>query len=152
MAIKPLLDSVAGENSEVRASVAEALGRMDRTVVKQMLLAARQDPAPERRAAACYVSGRIGFVDGLENAAADPDPLVRKAAGLAIGNCRDLRYREILEAQLDDPEWMVRVAGAEGLRRLGDATACPALKARAEDPHKVVRNAIRVALRALETA
>jgi len=152
MAIKPLLDSIVGENSEVRASVSDALTRMDRGVVHQMLVTARLSPSPDERAAACYVSGRIGFVDGLENLVVDPEPTVRKAACLAIGNCRDLRYREILESMLDDPEWTVRVAGAEGLRRLGDPTAGPALQAHASDPHKVVRNAIRVALGALETA
>lgn len=151
-AIRPLIDRVVGETPEVRAAVADALARMERGVVCQMLLDARQDADPERRAAACYISGRIGFVDGLENIVGDPDPRVRKAACLAIGNCRDLRYREILQSMLDDPDWTVRVAGAEGLRRLGDPAACPALRAHAEDVHKVVRNAIRVALGALETA
>ena len=96
--------------------------------------------------------GGDAFVDGLENAVVDPDVRVRKAACLAIGNCRDLRYREVLEATLADLEWPVRVAAAEGLKRLGDPAACPALMRCTEDPHKVVRNAIRVALGALETA
>jgi HEAT repeat protein len=152
IAIRPLLESIVGENPEVRAAVALALAQLDRSMVLEMLTQSRQSDQPELRAASCYVAGRIDFVDGLENAVVDPDVRVRKAACLAIGNCRDLRYREVLEATLADLEWPVRVAAAEGLKRLGDPAARPALMRCAEDPHKVVRNAIRVALGALETA
>ena len=103
-------------------------------------------PQVSERSLAVFIMGHIGLTDPLPLALRDLDPMVRKAAALAIGNAKNVQFVGLLTGALTDSVWFVRVAAAEGLKRLGDPVSLKALEARLDDEHPVVQNAVKSAI------
>lgn len=77
---------------------------------------------------------------------ADPDPLIRQVAALALGQIGELAAQTPLLHALRDPEPAVRVATAQSLGLLRDRAAMAGLIAALEDPLAEVRRAAAQAL------
>ena len=99
-----LLDALENRSASVRQSAAEALARMAAQP------AAEGVPYPDAEAAAVL----LGLLQ------ADDDPLVRRAAALALGHLGDPVARDVLEASQTDSheDPLVRKAAGEALGRL----------------------------------
>ncbi|MDB4988738.1 MAG: repeat protein [Myxococcaceae bacterium] len=116
-------------------------------------LARLKAPEPAERARAADELGQRGyrFRQPISEALrpmlkSDPDPLVRAAAGRALGRLGVREAVPELVSALEDRSVEVRVVAAAALWRLPDPSAVPALLARSEDKDKAVREWSALAL------
>jgi HEAT repeat protein len=88
-AVLPELCALArSPHFEVRASAAGALGKLDHTMSREVLVSLLDDRNARVRAAAVNALGRVGreaAVSLLEGVLADPDPFVRNRVAIALG-------------------------------------------------------------------
>ena len=113
--VEPLLQS---DSATLRATVADALGRM----------------------------GQPKVVPSLIRVAADPEEQVRSRVAFALGRLADPSAVATLTRMLDDERWEVRANAAQALGMIGDPSARPALERAADEPNGYVRSATDKAL------
>jgi HEAT repeat protein len=117
---EPLLQALDSEETLVRQSAAEALGRRG------------YRPAPWVRRTAIRAMGHIGdssAVAPLMHCLTDESPWVRRSATYALGAMRAPQAGPKLMATLDDPDPQVRRNAAWAVGRIGDPAALPKLHA-----------------------
>lgn len=87
----------------------------------------------------------------LTQALADPDPQVRAAAALALGESREERAIEPLLKALQDPVWLVRASAAGALGRLANPAAIPSLEGALHDSDPAVARRAEFALQQIRS-
>jgi len=120
------VDGLAGDRSpQVRAAVAEAIGRAHRGEAREALRRLARDRADVVRAAAVRSLALLGATEGVCQACADHAPAVRAAAaqGLPADGPEDLARLLLLSTEADQE--VVRAAAA-GLGRAGTGPGGPA--------------------------
>lgn len=107
------------ESSLVRSSALQALGMLQGRDIRQRIMQALHDPAWHVREIAALLLGWLGesraipaLIDVFHN---EPDPFVRSATIIALGQMKDELVEEILHVALDDPEPYVRDAAQQAL-------------------------------------
>ncbi len=130
-----LLETAAADNPVMQAAAADALGQMPADEATAAALQAMLDsPHAVVRQSAAEALAHMGWPPLHKSAeprpdpaprllallAGDPDPMVRRAAALALGKLGDPAAREALVACQDDPveDWRVRESAALAVIRL----------------------------------
>jgi HEAT repeat protein len=145
-----IVESAAGQPSEVRVAMSWSLKRIPRRDVLNALDLGSSSASPKQRAVSAYLLGELSEGDRLAQMISDPNPEVRKSVVLAMGNTHVYTLYSLLIPTLEDDDWRVRTAAAEALKRLKSVQAISALNHRIElEDHSVVRNAINSALKSL---
>jgi HEAT repeat protein len=128
-AVPDLFAAVTDPEGSVRAAALEALcaclGTEDATL-RDLLLAALSDPAPEvrRQAAEALRFGPPQALPALLAAANDPEPQVRLAVVIAMGSLQDAQAVDTLAARVfDEVDEEVRYYAVSALGELHDARA-----------------------------
>ena len=117
--IKILVDK--DEQPYVRATAAEALGKLRQASAVDSLISVLQDEQWVVRSRAVQALGRIKdsrAVDPLIGALNDRDATVRRYAAHALGNLKDARAIEPLKAALEDGNSGVRRNAAQALKKI----------------------------------
>jgi HEAT repeat protein len=128
----PLLHALTSEETLVRQSAAEALGRLGYQPAMSHLTDLLSDDSPWVRRAAIRALGHIGdrrAADPLTQGLADDSAWVRRSAAYALGAIRAQQATSQLIAALDDPDPQVRRNAAWALGRIRDPNALPKLRA-----------------------
>jgi HEAT repeat protein/beta-lactamase regulating signal transducer with metallopeptidase domain len=125
-AVVALITALTDDDSNVRLSAVETLGKLrDPRAVQALIQALRQDPDPKVRAMAAWALGEIedpSAVPALSTALReDDDQEVRVQAAQALGNIEDVSAIEVLGAAARDPGVEVRRAAVEALGNMDDA-------------------------------
>jgi HEAT repeat protein len=129
---EPLLQALDSEETLVRQSAAEALGRRGYRPAVLRLTALLEDESPWVRRTAIRAMGHIGegsAVAPLMRCLTDESPWVRRSATYALGAMRAQQAGPKLMATLDDPDPQVRRNAAWAIGRIGDPIALPKLRA-----------------------
>ncbi len=129
---EPLLQALDSEETLVRQSAAEALGRRGYRPAVLRLTALLEDESPWVRRTAIRAMGHIGegsAVAPLTRCLTDESPWVRRSATYALGAMRAQQAGPKLMATLDDPDPQVRRNAAWAIGRIGDPAALPKLRA-----------------------
>jgi len=128
---EPLLQTLNSEDTVVRQSAAEALGRLGyRPAMSQLIALLTDDSAWVRRAATRALAhiGDGSAIDPLTQRVNDDSPWVRRSAVYALGAMRAQQSVSVLITALDDPDPQVRRNAAWSLGRIRDSDALPRLR------------------------
>jgi HEAT repeat protein len=112
-------------------------------------------PAPHQRKAAAALLASLGEYERLQQLLSDEDPLVRKAAATAAGECNSggeacsVLAGSMLVAALADEDPDVRIAVADALGSLREGTTLDALECAMSDADIWVQSAVIKALAAI---
>jgi HEAT repeat protein len=137
------------DDENVRAGIADALGRMKDPVATGSLVERLADRSPKVQAEAARALGLLGnpaAVEPLIKSLSDADYRVRRDAARALGNIGDSRAEDPLVACLKDEDILVREFSAEALGKLGGAESVEPLVLSLRDPSEGVRCAAAEAL------
>jgi HEAT repeat protein len=149
-AVAPLLEALRdAPDPAVRAFAALTLAQSGRPVAVPALIAAFADPDKVVRAAAGRALSGLGpgAVPALIAVLDDPSWVVRYRAAEALGMIRDPRVAPVLIALLGDERDHVRYMAAKGLEAEPVTTAVDPLLARLDDENPFVRRMVAQALR-----
>lgn len=149
-AVGPLLETLRdGPDPAVRAFAALTLAQCGRPVAVPALIAALADPEKVVRTAAGRALAGLGpeAVPALIAALSDPSWVVRYRAAEALGGIHDPRVAPALVALLEDRKDHVRYMAAKGLGTDPAPSAVDALLRRLDDENPFVRRMAAQALR-----
>jgi HEAT repeat protein len=149
-AVGPLLETLReGPDPAVRAFAALTLAQCGRPAAVPALIAALADPEKVVRTAAGRALSGLGpeAVPALIAALGDPSWVVRYRAAEALGGIRDPRVAPALVALLEDGKDHVRYMAAKGLGAHPAPAAVEALLRRLDDENPFVRRMAAQALR-----
>ena len=138
-----LLEILADDDPELRATAARSLGELGAESAGQRLLERlRADPDLEVRRAAAYSLGLIGYAGAVAEmarvlGAADEPPPLRGMVAEALADIADPDAVAALLAALADPSPEVRYWAAYALGRLGSGAVIPQLERLAGDDSEV---------------
>ena len=120
-AVKPLIVCLEDENSDVRKSTMEALGKIADSRAVEPLMACLKERDWGVRASAGAALGRIGepAVEPLTTCLEDEDPDVRESAIRALGEIGDTLSVGPLIGCLRDRNALVRASATTALSRIG---------------------------------
>jgi HEAT repeat protein/beta-lactamase regulating signal transducer with metallopeptidase domain len=147
-AVVPLIQAISDENSSVRLSAVETLGKLrDPRAVQALIEALRQDPDPKVRAMAAWALGEIEDPAAASALSAalreDDDQGVRVQAAEALGNIEDASAIGALGEAVADPSVEVRRAAVEALGNMDDPRVVPlVLPSLRDDDVEVRRSAV----------
>ncbi len=141
-AVQPLATALAGNEPDLQAAAAEALGALGGAAVDTLLDALRVQDASTRRATVRALA-RVADPRIIEPLClllkSEPDDWVRTNVATTLGKLKDKRALDPLRAALKDNHPGVRDAAAEALHALGAAESIEDLAARLKDPDSDVR-------------
>jgi len=167
-AVDPLVGHLRDADSTIRPEAAQALGQLGDPRAVPALREGLADPLPEVRSACAEALDRIDRPRPPEPALrtlrtldadavadqvpdilahlADPDPLVREEAALALGRAGSPDAVDALVRCLRDPASTIRPEAAQALGQIGDPRAVPALIEGLSIPSPEVQDACARAL------
>jgi HEAT repeat protein len=117
-AVDLLLSELRNPNPEIRAGVADALGRIKDPRTARALGVVIQDSVDAVRETAAKALAEIGATEALNpllKAATDPSPNVRAASMHALGTVNESKAVDAIVAGLKDPNPFVRSSAARSL-------------------------------------
>jgi HEAT repeat protein len=147
-ALEPLIQALQDENSKVRKSTAEALGKIGDVRAVAPLIQALDDERWEVRWGASGALGEIGDKSALApliHALKDEDIKVRKSVAEALGNMGEPAVEPLIQT-LEDKDSEVRKKAVKALGKLGDARAVGPLLQALHDSKSEVRKKAAKAL------
>jgi len=148
-AVPALILALNDENSYVRRSAAEALGKIGNSQAVDALILALNDKDSYVRRSAAEALGKIGnsqAVDALILALNDKDSYVRRSAAEALGKIGNSQAVDALILALNDENSYVRRSAAEALGKIGNSQAVDALILALNDENSYVRRSAAEAL------
>lgn len=125
-AVKRLIDALAHDDPQARATVVEVLGLIQaKGAVAALIDVLRQDSVLEVKIRAVRALGRLGTPAALgpllDAASADQPPVLRTVAAQALGHLGDPVASLRLTVLLSDPVYRVAHNAANALLRLGES-------------------------------
>ncbi|NES00714.1 MAG: GAF domain-containing protein, partial [Symploca sp. SIO1B1] len=147
--IPELIRALQDKNFSVRASAAEALGKIGSEATIPELIRALQDKNFSVRASAAEALGKIGSeatIPELIQALQDKNFSVRASAAEALGKIgSEATIPELIQA-LQDEDYSVRDSAAEALGKIGSESSIPALIQALQDEKYSVSDSVSEAL------
>jgi HEAT repeat protein len=127
-AVNPLIDALAHDDPQARATVVEVLGLIQaHGAVAALIDVLRQDPVLEVKIRATRALGRLGTLAALgpllDAARPDQPPVLRTVAAQALGQLGDPVASLRLTLLLSDPVYRVAHNAANALLQLGESGA-----------------------------
>ncbi len=148
-AIPALLQALNHEDSDVRRSAADALGKIGNEAAVEALLQALNHEDSDVRRSAAYALGKIrneAAVEALLQALNDEDSDVRRSAAYALGKIGNEAAVEALLQALNDEDSDVRRSTAYALGKIRNEAAVEALLQALNDEDSNVRRSAAYAL------